>query len=147
MYDIFILSIILITQPNIQPNFNSIQSNFNPGWGYKVIGLKHPPHKSGTNEMQTHCRISAEKWNTNQVWSWIGLSWSWVGLSQKVLKFVCSQRGVRGASLSNFVSGYGVRGKEKKVRFAFLLRNFFLQLWPFWTKIIHKLGFCMHPGQ
>ena len=39
--------LIVTTQPNFQPNFNSIQSKFNPGWGYTVTGLNttthHPP--------------------------------------------------------------------------------------------------------
>merc|ERR1712030_52877 len=31
------------TQHPTQLQLNPIQSNFNPGWGYTVIGLNHPP--------------------------------------------------------------------------------------------------------
>ena len=34
---------VVTTQPNLQHNFNSTQSSFNPGWGYTVTGL-HTHH-------------------------------------------------------------------------------------------------------
>ena len=36
--------VLLGVQPNIQPNFNPIQPNFYPGWGYMITGLRHHHH-------------------------------------------------------------------------------------------------------
>ena len=40
--------IIIVTT---QPNFNATQSNFNPGWGYMVLGFNH--HHKGTMKLGT----------------------------------------------------------------------------------------------
>ena len=53
----FFFIIIVTTQRNIQSNFNSIQSNFNPGWGYKVIGLKHHPPPTTSTQTGTFKQI------------------------------------------------------------------------------------------
>ena len=46
----YLLPIIMYSNiVTTQPNFYSIQSIFNPGWGYMVIGLIHPTHTQTFN--------------------------------------------------------------------------------------------------